>query len=75
MAQFVLNMVKIFMPNQDEEIVIQNLYEVIELCRKKKQDLNNEQALALTLEKLKQPKKRRSRKINNNLQQVSRVIQ
>lgn len=32
---FVLNMIKIFMADQDEEVVIKNLYEVIELCRKK----------------------------------------
>ncbi len=67
---FVSKMVKIFDSSKADKD-ISNCYErVYELYQKSNQELSNDEALALTLERLKQPKRKIKKEENFNPQQV-----
>ena len=57
----------------DEEIT-KCLEEIIKIYRKNSQELINDDALSLTVEKLKQPNKKSRKKVNGNPQQVGNFI-
>ena len=72
--QYVMKIIKIVDPIKEDTEIIEAFNSIIKLYRKHDQVLSNEEALTLTLEKLKQPKKKSKKKVNNNPQQVKNFI-
>ena len=71
-VEYVVNTYKMFNPDKDEQDIIKCAKQIIQSYRKKEFDVNKEDILAATIEKLNKPKKHQRK--NNNPQQVNRII-
>lgn len=72
--EYVIKTIKIFDPSKNDEEITKCLEEIIKTYRKNNQELTNDDALSLTVEKLKQPNKKSRKKVNGNPQQVGNFI-
>ncbi len=71
---FISKVVKIFDSSKADKDIAACYEQVFKLFEKSNRELSNDDALALTLEKLKQPKRRLKKKENNNSQQVGNFV-